>query len=408
MKILHVYEKPVPLEEAHASAGGGVHSYLRALCGGLEQRGCRIATVRFVRRGSEQERREGPHYVLGSSSIRPSPGTRRALEQVLEREAPDVVHLHSLFYAIGPGLLGWLARSAPVVCTLHEVSPLCFWRTRVMSSGRLCDRAVGLGCLTSGCYRVGGAGEPLPDLVRIAVHGGHLEAYRRLPLLIVPSRYLLEQLRINRFPLERVRVVPHPTPFAPAAPGPEADPGLVLFVGRLTAEKGVGVLLDALERLRAPRWQAAIVGDGALAGELARRIEAAGLGARVRLTGALDRAALADHYRAASLVVVPSIAPESFGLTGLEALAHARPVVAFPSGGVTEWLEDGVTGLLAARGDAGELAARIDRLLADPALRRRLGGNGAELVRRRFGLEAHLDRVLELYAERRAARAGTP
>jgi glycosyltransferase involved in cell wall biosynthesis len=405
MKVLQVYEKPVPLESPGARAAGGVHAYLATLIGGLEARGWQVPTLRLARPGTAPEVLAGPPYTLASASLRPSPGTRRGLARLLEREAPDVVHIHSLFHAVGPGLLDWLARAVPVVCTLHEVAPLCFWKTRLMSNGRLCDRAVGIGCLTCGCYRIGGAAPPLKDLARIALQGRHLDAHRRLPCVVVPSRFMADQLALNRFDGARVRVVPHPSPLVPtAAPGPPV-PRRLLFVGRLTAGKGVRLLLEALARLRAPGWQAVLVGEGPLAADLARRIEAMGLAPRVRLAGGVEAEALADHYREASVVVMPSVAPESFGLAGLEAMAHGRPVVAFPSGGVTEWLEDGVTGLLAARGDAGALAAALDRLLADPALAGRLGANGAAAAARRFGLDAHLDRILALYAERRTAMA---
>jgi len=403
MKILQVYEKPLSAGGPRPAAVGGVETYLATLIQGLESRGSTVSTLRFVRRGAEVPPASGRHYVLEGSSLRPAPGLKRALQVILEREQPDVVHLHSVFYALGPGLLRWLGARKPLAMTLHEVSPLCFWRTRVMSSGRLCDRAVGAGCLTCGCYRPGGAAPLAQDLVRIAFHGRHLEEYRRLPLLIVPSRYMAEQLAINAFESGRVRVVPLPSPFPPAAAPPDPGRNRILFVGRLTPGKGVRELIESLARLRAENWEALLLGEGELLDETRRRIEAAGLAGRVRVEGPCTRERLAEHYRSASVVVFPSMAPESFGLVGLEAMAHARPVVAFAAGGVTEWLEHGRTGLAAPRGDVAGLAAHLDRLLEDAPLRRRLGENALAAARGRFALEPHLDRIVALYEERRAA-----
>jgi glycosyltransferase involved in cell wall biosynthesis len=121
---------------------------------------------------------------------------------------------------------------------------------------------------------------------------------------------------------------------------------------------------------------------------------------------------MSGFYARARLVVVPSMIPESFGLVGIEAMACARPVVAFDSGGIRDWLPDGDVGFLVPRGDLRTLAARIDLLLADDTLVEAMGAAAQRRVELLYRPHAHLAGLVGLYeavvaersAPRRAAR----
>ncbi len=174
-------------------------------------------------------------------------------------------------------------------------------------------------------------------------------------------------------PVDSGRYVP------PAAS--EARDGL-LFVGRLTAQKGVGILLDALARMRtgAPLT---VIGRGPEYDALRARAVALGVADRVRWLDPQPPASLAPWYGAARAVVVPST-EEGLGLVAVEALFCATPVVAFRSGGITDVVRDDETGLLADAGDADALARCLDRLISDDDLARRLGTSGRAYVEARF------------------------
>jgi glycosyltransferase involved in cell wall biosynthesis len=119
---------------------------------------------------------------------------------------------------------------------------------------------------------------------------------------------------------------------------------------------------------------------------------------RVRFLGALDRALVQDLYRQAAVVVVPSVWPEPFGMVGPEAMSFGVPVVAFRVGGVPEWLHDGETGYLVEPRDIYGLAQRIELLLRDAPLARRLGERGRQLVQERFTIPQHVDRLEQIFA----------
>ena len=127
----------------------------------------------------------------------------------------------------------------------------------------------------------------------------------------------------------RASVAPMPVATDLFSPGGERDPNRLLFVGRLTAQKGMEGLIEALARMRHPA-SLDVVGDGPLASSLATRVGELGLGERVRWLGALPQPKLVDLYRRAAALVVPST-DEGLGLVAVEAQLCETPVVAYES-----------------------------------------------------------------------------
>src|SRR5919204_317102 len=156
----------------------------------------------------------------------------------------------------------------------------------------------------------------------------------------------------GRFVADLVRTIPNGV-HVPATIGAEADPREVLFAGRLSPEKGIEELVAATEGMNL-----VVAGDGPL-----RHLVPDAL-------GFVPHDELEGLYERAAVVVLPSYR-EGLPLSVLEAMAHGKPVVASAVGGIPEFVEDGVTGLLVEPGDVAGLRAAIERLLADPELRRR-------------------------------------
>ncbi|MFQ5692238.1 MAG: glycosyltransferase family 4 protein, partial [Nitrospinota bacterium] len=219
-------------------------------------------------------------------------------------------------------------------------------------------------------------------------------AHRRMPRMVAPSGFVRALLVRNGFPAEGIDVIPY---FTDLPGGPDAEPEArrVLFVGRLAPEKGIDLLMDALASLSAP-CALDVVGDGPEMDPLRRKAEAAKGRVDARFHGWVDNAEVSRFYRRAALLAFPSYSLETFGIVGIEAMAHRRPVVAFDVGGVREWLAEGETGYAVPRKDVAALAGRIGRLLEDRELARRLGERGRALVEERFTREAHMRRLVPL------------
>jgi glycosyltransferase involved in cell wall biosynthesis len=145
-------------------------------------------------------------------------------------------------------------------------------------------------------------------------------------------------------------------------------------------------------------FECVIIGDGRQRPECERLCASLGLSDRVRFTGYVPQTEIAGYYRDASLAVMSSLWPEPFGAAGLEAMRCGLPVVAFDAGGIREWLLDGENGFLVPWMDRDAFARRVDDLLLDKELARRLGLNGRRLVDERFNFDAYIGSLEKLFA----------
>ena len=227
-----------------------------------------------------------------------------------------------------------------------------------------------------------------------------------------------------------------PSVFTPAA-DPGAGPPELLFVGRVSPEKGIHTLLEAFGRIgdRDEAVRLALIGDEALPPldmhvriDPAERVRALGrfyggrdgylaplLGAlpqavaqRVRHETWLGRDELPERYRRARMLVLPSVVDEAFGIPLVEAMASGLPVVATRVGGIPEVVEDGVTGLLVPPEDPSALTDAITALLEDPALARRMGEAGRRRAVERFSWDGVAARLRGIYEELLGLSASRP
>jgi glycosyltransferase involved in cell wall biosynthesis len=156
------------------------------------------------------------------------------------------------------------------------------------------------------------------------------------------------------------------------------------------------VLLRSLKLCREP-FELVVLGSGshqAYCETLSRQL---GLEHSVRFPGFVSQEELIGFYADASLVVVPSVWPEPIATVGLEVLRCGLPVVGFDAGGIRDWLRDGETGYLIPWMDTRVLAERIDVLLKDKELARRLGEQGREFVDRVYDFNAYIARMKKTF-----------
>jgi phosphatidylinositol alpha-mannosyltransferase len=176
----------------------------------------------------------------------------------------------------------------------------------------------------------------------------------------------------------------------------------VLFVGALDRAhhfKGADRLVRAFVQLRDRRSILLVVGEGELRPGLERLAGELGVADRTRFVGKVSNSDLAPFYNAADLCVLPSVPPESFGLVLIEAMASGRPVVAHNIPGVRTLVRSGVDGFLAQPGNLADLVEKIDHLVDDPELRRRMGTAGRAKVEARFTWGRVGEHLSRMYAE---------
>jgi glycosyltransferase involved in cell wall biosynthesis len=127
----------------------------------------------------------------------------------------------------------------------------------------------------------------------------------------------------------------------------------------------------------------------------------------VDFVGWLSREEIAAHLRAVSMVIVPSIWPEAFGIVGIEAMMCSKPVVAFDAGGISDWLKDDKNGYLVPVKNTMLLAEKIEVLLRDPQTAANMGAEGYRLVTSAFSKEQHFERLFSVLGRAAVARTRT-
>jgi glycosyltransferase involved in cell wall biosynthesis len=308
---------------------------------------------------------------------------------------PDVIHLHQVDR---PDVVHAMKASAPVVISAHLYSA-CTAGVYYFRPGHECTRAHGPGCVANliarGCGHTRNP-KPLPARYRNASR--RAAALKAADLVISYSSSVDRHLAANG--LSRRQIVPLPVTIAAKPGSGHGDRRRVVFAGRLVREKGLDVLIRAAREVDA---EFVICGDGRLLEPMRRLAARNGVAGRVAFRGWLGPEQLAEELANASVVVMPSRWPEPFGLVGIEALAAGRPVIASATGGIVDWLDDGVNGVCVAPGDTHELARALNGLLADPARQQAMGAAGREMVNTRFTPERHTTAILNAYG---AVRAG--
>jgi len=176
----------------------------------------------------------------------------------------------------------------------------------------------------------------------------------------------------------------------------------VLFTGNISYEKGIFDLVRALSRIHDMDWHLLIVGEGEKKQELKRYIEEKNLQNRISFQGGIARENLADYYKRAAVIVMPSRCPETFGFAGVEAMFFGKPVVAYDTGIPCQWLEHSHTGYRVASGDIQELSYRIRELLKSDHLMEKFGKNSKKRVETFLDREAHMTTLAEIYRNIRA------
>jgi glycosyltransferase involved in cell wall biosynthesis len=370
---------------------GGVATLAMASAAALTRRGISVHVL-AARAGSE-EPVPGVTVHLSPELLnrRIEPSARLADGLAIE---PAIIHLHqfedSAAFAV-------MRRSAPVAVSVHGYSA-CTAGVHYFAPGEECARAHGPGCIPNlllrGCAHTRDP-RGLPGAYRRATSS--VQTLTQADVAISHSSVVDRHLETNG--VARRAVIPPFSTLEPASGSKHETRRRVVFAGRVVASKGVDVLIRAAPDVDA---EFVICGDGWQLDSMRRLARRLGVLDRVRFTGWLDEAALAQQLADASIVVMPSLWPEPFGLVGIEAFSAGRPVVASDTGGVRDWLEDGVSGLCVPPGDARALARALEELLASPERQRIMGAAGKRVVEARFSAELHVTALLSAYADARA------
>jgi glycosyltransferase involved in cell wall biosynthesis len=289
-------------------------------------------------------------------------GAARLVRRLAKQLRPDVAHVHNTWYALSPAVARALRRAGvPVVMTLHNYRLLCA-NAVLFRDGLPCEDCVGSHPwhgVVHRCYR-GSALQSMPAAATIALHH-RLGTWRHdVDLFLALNEFSRTLLARGGLPPERIRVKPNFVEDPGARTVRTGSSPTVLFIGRLVAQKGIDLLLEAWRCLGDSRLELLVVGDGPLRVDLERR----GVPG-VRFAGRLPPAQVRAHMLAGRALVFPSRSYEGQPMVVLEALAAGLPVLASSLGGMPELLAPLGSGWLASAGTVAGWTEALRRLTDD-------------------------------------------
>lgn len=334
-----------------------------------------------------------------------STSSRRGMGKVLRDFRPDIVHFHNIYHQLSPSILDGVARAGiPCVMTLHDYKLACP-SYQLLDHGSLCEACVTGGPWQAARRRCKDGSLAASSLLALESWLHRVTgAYSPVDVFISPSRFLADVMaRAGVFP-ERMRVVSHFVELA--APEPSSDGQRLVFAGRLSVEKGVDVLIEAMS-MAAPEARLDIVGEGPERARLEALARHHDMGSRITFHGRLAKPALMRLVKRSSVSVVPSRWHENQPMTVLESFAAGVPVIATGLGGLPELVRDGVDGWVIPAEDPLALARAIDCALSDPLSTARRGLSARDRVAHDFSPSAHLQRLGEVYGQAKDRHSGT-
>jgi glycosyltransferase involved in cell wall biosynthesis len=272
----------------------------------------------------------------------------------IERFRPDVVHVHNLFPALSPSALRAVRGRAPVVMTLHNYRLHCLPGV-FLRDGRVCEDCLGRtpwpGVIHA-CYQ-GSRPASLALAASLTLHK-RLGTFEVVDLYLAISEFVRNKNVEGGLPPERVMVKPH---FVWGGDVREGPGDYFLFLGRLSAEKGVSTIIEAWRGMDA---RLLVVGDGPEASAVRT-----GASSNVEFLGTVPPETARALIRSARAILVPSLSHEGAGRVVLEAYAAGVPALASRAGGLPEVVEHGETGSLIPPGDPAAWRKGAERLLDD-------------------------------------------
>lgn len=319
------------------------------------------------------------------------------IKDLCESFHPDVIHVHNTVPLISPSLY-WVAsrRNVPVVQTLHNFRLLCP-QAMLLRDGKVCEDCVGKvpwRAISHKCYR----DSTLQTVVLSGMLATHraLGTYRgKVTRYIALNTFCRDKFIKGGLPADLIRIKPN---FVVADRIPAWDNRQGgLFVGRLSHEKGLDVLIDAAAKLRTDSVR--IIGQGPLEKKVEQAFGANYLGPKAP-------AEVLSRLHGAQFLVAPSTCYETFGLVAIEAFACGTPVIASRHGGLGELVKDGVTGLLVNPGDASDLAEKIAWAQSHPGEMLRMGRAARYEYEKKYTASHNYKMLINIYQDAIDAEKG--
>lgn len=337
--------------------------------------------------------------VFSALNIFYSFDARKKMAALLRKIKPDIVHLNNFAHQISPSILNVIKRhNIPVIMTMHDYKMVCPSYS-MLSKSLPCEKCkngryynCGINRCTKGSFL-----KSLVNVFEMYLHHKILNIYKDIDIYISPSEFLKNKVSEMGFKGE-VAWLPNCVDTENFRPSFKWQDKVILYVGRLSHEKGISTLIDAIKGIDIPLR---IIGDGPLRESLQRKVKDEKI-SNVEFLGYQFGSMLHDEIRKAMFLVVPSECYENNPLAIIESFALGKPVIGARIGGIPELVKDWETGLLFTSGDVVDLQAKMMIMLKNRNQILEMGRHARLYVENKLNSEIYYQNLMTIY--QRAAR----
>jgi glycosyltransferase involved in cell wall biosynthesis len=320
---------------------------------------------------------------------------RKKMEKLIKDEKPDIVHLNNIRHHLTPSILYPMKSSnIPVVWTLHDYQLICP-NISFLAAGKVCERCKKRKYFWPAISRCK-KGSFLASTMAAIEHSFQIitKVYGCVDAFICPTDFLKNKYEEYGFYEQKLTVLNH---FIDSdSDSMNAGAGdYVLYIGRLSEEKGLITLIDAVAKEGSCKLK--IVGNGSFRDKLSEYVELKHLKERVELVGYKTRIEVMEIIKKCKFLVIPSEWYEVSGLVILEAYACGKPVIGSRIGGIPENIQDGETGYLFEPGNSDELCEKISYMTKNHDKVQEMGEAAKKYINHKFNSEKHYSRLMDIY-----------
>ncbi|HOK23739.1 MAG TPA: glycosyltransferase family 4 protein [Candidatus Hydrothermia bacterium] len=322
--------------------------------------------------------------------------TYNDVKRIIRTEKPDVAHFHNIWYLISPSAYyACKEEGVPIVQTLHNYRMFCS-NGLLLREGKVCEECLRKSEFKSikyGCYRNSRV-LTFPVALAEQLHRKIGTWDSRVDLYIAVSEF--QKKKFTEYGIDCNKIVVKPNFILDLSIIPERDAGYVLYVGRISEEKGVLLILKAAKLLKGSGIKIKLIGDGPLRERMSREIVNSDL-TEIELLGRKKHEEVIKYIQKSKFLIVPSIWYETFGLVAVEAYACGKAVVASKIGALEELVQDGKTGLLFEPGNPYDLAKKIEWLNKNDSASRQMGINARKVYEEKYTKEKNFEILKSIY-----------
>jgi len=322
---------------------------------------------------------------------------RSNIERLLQNQKPDLAHLNNIYHQISPSIIHTLRKhKIPIVMSLRDFKLVCASYS-MLANGKICELCKGgryYQCFLKSCVKDSRA-KSLLNTAEMYLHHKILHIYDLIDIFISPSQFLktkVEEMSYKR----KIIYLPNFINIEEYKPRYDSEEKTIVYFGRLSREKGLLTLIEAMDKLQDITLK--IIGDGPLKEELRSKIAILGLN-NIMMLGYMSGELLKEEIQKSMFVVLPSECNENNPRSLIEGFALGKPAVGARIAGIPELVKDWETGLTFKMGDSDDLRSKIIYLTQNASMISTMGKASRWFVESELNADKHYHKLMQIYEE---------